>query len=70
MSVDNRSYRDAITHLEEVVSVLNRPGEGMGVAWGLRRGQAGWFAVVNARNMLEKLRDDLVRLDDRDRIDA
>lgn len=60
-----RSYADAIAHLTEAVNLLNRPDEGMGVAWGLRRGQAGWFRVARARNELERLRDDLLRHYDR-----
>ena len=55
----SRSYAPAIAHLTEVLNVLNRPGEGMGVDWGLQRGQAGWFYVVKARNELERLRDSL-----------
>lgn len=59
------SYADAIAHLTEAVNLLNRPDEGMGVSWGLRRGQAGWFHVARARNELERLRDDLLRHYDR-----
>lgn len=59
------TYEAAIAHLTEVVALLNRPGEGMGVAWGLRRGQIGWFHVVRCRNELERLRDELVKFHER-----
>jgi hypothetical protein len=55
------SYMAAIANLTEAINVLNRPNEGMGCAWGLRRGQVGWFHVCRARNELERLRDDLIR---------
>jgi len=60
---NEHGYRDAIAHLTEVLEVLNRPDEGLGVSWGLRRGQAGWFHMLRARNELEHLRGDLIRLE-------
>jgi hypothetical protein len=62
-----RTYADAIGHLTEAIAVLNRPGEGLGVAWGLQRGQAGWFHVVKARDELEWLRDQLIWHDQQER---
>jgi hypothetical protein len=56
-----QSYADAIAHLDFVLAALNQPGVGLGYAWGLQRGQAGWFHVLRARNELERLRDDLIR---------
>lgn len=55
------SYDDAIANLSEALEVLNRPGEGLGVAWGLQRGQAGWYYLVRARDGIQRLRDDLLK---------
>jgi hypothetical protein len=56
-----RSYREAIAHLDEALAILDRPGEGLGYSWGLRRGQAGYFMLVRARDHLRSLRNDFDR---------
>jgi hypothetical protein len=61
----DRSYGAAIMHLTEAIAVLNRPGEGLGVDWGLQRGQAGWFHVLKARDELEYVLAELVRYHER-----
>lgn len=59
LSNPEHSYSEAIAHLDEALAILNRPGEGLGYSWGLKRGQDGYFRLVRARNHLRYLRDDL-----------
>ena len=55
------SYGPAIGHLSSVLEILNRPGEGLGTAWGLRPGQVGFGQLVRARDQIERLQRALIR---------
>lgn len=55
-----QSYGQAIEALERAVEVINGP---LGVAWGLRRGQVGWYHAARARDELDRLAGDFRRHD-------
>lgn len=46
LSNPEHSYSEAIAHLDEALAILNRPGEGLGYSWGLKRGQDGYFRLL------------------------
>lgn len=56
-------YADAIAALQEAIAVIDRPGEGLGCAFGLRPGEWGHLKVVHARDQLVALRDAMERYD-------
>ena len=61
MSDADRSYREAIDALEEIRLRL----DDLIGAYGVQRGQAGWFIVVRARDQLLRLEGDFARIERR-----
>lgn len=54
-------YSEAIDVLQAALQPLDHPDKGIGYSWGMRRGQAGYFIAVSARDQLRRLRDELLR---------